>query len=794
MIWLCACLGGLACPPLSGAAPRFEAGKPVLPKAAAGIQAEQWKTVEITLTSLKTYTNPVVDVDVTATFDGPQGAVITRPAFWDGGNVWKVRFAPTMVGTWNYSTVSTDPANTGLHQQSGSVQASSYSGSLAIYKKGFLKVSPSRRYMIYGDGTPFFWLGDTHWQMPDYERDDECNYGDKCGSQFKHAVRDRMQKGFTVYQTYLDAGLNDGGGNVRVANWWSVPFTQLNPAAFKKYFDPKMEYLAENGFVVALGCGVHYKTTEAVGLAGLKLLAKYMVARYGSYPIVWITAQEVDINPDELAIWKEVAQTMDANDGYKHPLTGHMSFNKYVWGGETWHTWFAVQGGHGPTRTYQNQSFYKGFWDYSPTQPFLEAESKYEDVECGGLNDAVDERVVAYKSMQSGSLGFTYGVSGVWAMKWDVKVPGWDDYSYYPWYVGIDAPGSTFMKYLKLFYTSFAWERLVPRFGDNAWCAFANPETSVLSSASDAGRYVVYFYGSDTATGTLKKMDGSRTYIARWVDPRTGRNSLISNSINPSGGNWAIPPKPDGNDWLLLVEDVNAESALPEGDAPPVSQFKTATISSSSSPTNGGAQAVDNAARSYWCASSGAFPQWLSVDLGKAYSLSAIQTGFYASETWKYKIEGSPSGSGDWSMLADRTGAGMEGYRMNDTVSGSFRYIRISVTGSSQDWAAIREFKVFEKPAVSATNPILKPMVRPAISVLAAQRNRLQLAFGSMGPTLFFVKMCTLHGRSVLAYSGISGGARPNIAEVPLQGITSGDYYLEVMAGRAAFRHRIMVR
>ncbi len=662
----------------------------------AAINAEQWRTAEITLTSARNYANPGVDVDVSATFTGPLGVVITQPAFWDGGNVWKVRFAPTLIGTWNYSTVSTDAGNTGLHQQSGIVQASAYSGNLAIYKKGFLKISSSKRTMVYGDGTPFFWLGDTHWQMPDYERDDDCNYGDRCGSQFRHAVKDRMQKGFTVYQTYLDAGMSDGGGNVHVANWWSVPFTQLNPAAFRQYFDPKMAYLADNGFVVALGCGVHYNSTEAVGLTGLKQLAKYMVARYGSYPIVWITAQEVDIKPEELAIWKEVAQTLDANDGYKRPLTGHMYSNNFIWGTETWHTWFAVQGGHGATRTYQNQSFYKGFWDYAPMQPFLEAESKYEDVECGGLNDAIDERVVAYKSMQSGSLGFTYGVSGVWAMKWDIGVPGWDTFSYYPWYVGIDAPGSTYMKFLKQFYTAFAWENLVPRFGDATWCSFSNPEASILSSTSDAARYVVYFYGTATATGTLKNMVGTKTYIARWFDPRTGRNTLISNAIRSTGGNWTIPSKPDVNDWVLLVEDVNAASVLPVGEAPPVSEFKTVTTSSSTSTTNSGAQAVDNGARTYWCAASGTFPQWLSVDLGNAYSLSTIQTGFYATETWKYRIEGSLSGTGNWVLLTDKTGAGMDGYRMNDTVSGSFRYVRITVTGSSKDWAAIREFKVFD--------------------------------------------------------------------------------------------------
>jgi len=663
---------------------------------AADYSVEQWRVVEIPLTSSVTYTNPFNDVDVTATFTGPDGSIITRPAFWDGNTSWKIRFAPTLIGTWTYTTTCTDVTNAGLNNLAGNVETVAYTGNLPIYKNGFLKVSPNKRFMVYNDETPFFWLGDTHWQMPDYERDDECNYGDNCGSQFRHVVKDRMAKGFTVYQTYPDAGVNDGGGNVHVANWWSAKFTKLDPVAFQKYFDPKMAYLADNGFVVALGCGVHWLSTETVGLNGMKLLAKYMVARYGAYPLVWFTGQEVDIKPDEAAIWKEVAKTIDSYDSYKHPLTGHMAYNSnYIWGSETWHTWFAVQGGHGTTRTYRDQAFYKDFWNYTPTQPFLEAEAKYEDVDCGGVNDAIDDRVAAYKSIQCGSLGFTYGVSGIWAMKWDTKIAGWDSYSKYPWYVGVDAPGSTYMKYLKQFYTSFAWEKLVPRFSDPVWCSFTNPETSILSSTPDAGRYVVYFYNTTLTTGTLKNMNDSKTYCARWFDPSTGKSILISNAVSSSGGIYTIPLKPDNNDWLLLVEDSSAKSVLPDGEDNAVSMNKTTTTSSSSATGFTGMQAVDNSPRTYWCAGSGSFPQWLLVDLGVNTNLSLIRTKFYANEQWKYRIEGSVDKS-NWSSLAGHTD-GTEGYLMNDSVNGNFRYIRITVTGSTVDWAAIREFSVFSK-------------------------------------------------------------------------------------------------
>jgi len=64
-------------------------------------EVEEWKVYEITLTSQYSnghYDDPMRDVKVTATFNGPGGVTIVRPGFWYDDNVWKVRFAPTETG------------------------------------------------------------------------------------------------------------------------------------------------------------------------------------------------------------------------------------------------------------------------------------------------------------------------------------------------------------------------------------------------------------------------------------------------------------------------------------------------------------------------------------------------------------------------------------------------------------------------------------------------------------------------------------------------------------------------
>ena len=43
------------------------------------------------------------------------------------------------------------------------VEVSPYEGNNPLYRRGFLRVSENRRYLVYGDGTPFLWIGDTAW-------------------------------------------------------------------------------------------------------------------------------------------------------------------------------------------------------------------------------------------------------------------------------------------------------------------------------------------------------------------------------------------------------------------------------------------------------------------------------------------------------------------------------------------------------------------------------------------------------------------------------------------------------
>lgn len=111
--------------------------------------------MDITVHTDKTYSNPFTDVDVFGVFTGPGGERLKLLAFWDGDGNWVIRFAPTAVGTWNYTVESTDADNADF-SGAGSVECEPYDGELSMYQHGFLRVSADRRYLEHADGTPFF--------------------------------------------------------------------------------------------------------------------------------------------------------------------------------------------------------------------------------------------------------------------------------------------------------------------------------------------------------------------------------------------------------------------------------------------------------------------------------------------------------------------------------------------------------------------------------------------------------------------------------------------------------------
>lgn len=537
-----------------------------------------WKRIDLELKSSKVYNNEFLDVAVDATFIHESGLRIDIPGFWNGDNIWVVRFSPNKMGKWTYKISSNDETNSGL-MKSGELLAVANEGSTELDRRGFIRISDNLRMFTYNDGHPFFWLGDTHWQAPDFERIEECNFpscNGQCGnSQFKHLVNNRISKGFNVYQMYPDAAESDGGGNLRRYNWWdnrqklldTPDSIRINPVAFRKNFDIMMEYLANHGLTIALGLGVHQSTANAMDERSLMHWARYLVARYAAFPIVWITAQEVNASPkiEPYEKWKKVANLIDELDGFNRPLSMHTdrdypgkhpSFLEIK--DLRWHKFWAMQGGHLKDNSAENQGqeYYMKYWNAKPRKPYIETEANYEQLYWPHPISADKVRETAWRAIQSGSYGYTYGASGIWAMNWEANDGrGWENWSKLSWYEALDLPGSFQMKHLKDFYLSLDFHQLIPRFNDSAYGRDIDYNKHFLSSY-DNKLYIIYSVKGEPLTGYLKNLRAYSRYTAQWYNPRTGSyHKAAKTLIYPdSQGLHSLPTKPDSNDWVYVLK------------------------------------------------------------------------------------------------------------------------------------------------------------------------------------------------------------------------------------------------
>lgn len=678
---------------------------------AEGEDAMVWTPTEITLTSTKKYDNPYKDVSIDAVFTHTDGTQISLPGFWKEGDTFAVRFSPTKTGTWKYKITCSDASNASLTKE-GTLDAKESTSDNELQKHGFVKTG--NNVFTYDDGTPFFWLADTHWQAPNYEQTNVCNYpGCNCYNQFKHEVDNRKEKGFTVYQTYFDTTESDGGGQKgKIASIWeeNQKFKLPSAEVFNEKIDYMFSYLHESDMAIALGFGVHRATVRATSVENLKLFARYIVARYACYSILWITGQEITRQQEEaydptmsvMEAWLEIAKYVNELDGYKHPNSAHMdvvdltSLPALELQKQSWHTYWAVQGGHGyvmlPTK--------KHYQAYSAGEkPVIEAEYNYEDINCGVFTGYDTVRIGGWNALMNGCAGYTYGAAGIWANCYSTEgnvgwYDGFSSYNYEPWYMGLDKPGSFDMTYMKNFFMTIKdWSKLVARYEDIRYADFLKDSKKMMSSTEDKTTFVCYFINEDTSTGKIYGLDNTKSYKALWYNVRTGKFIEVADNIQ--GVQYDVPEKPTTEDWVFLLtsdELKDYKTELPynkiekqENVGNIVTPYKVTAIGGLSYKNgrlrNNTESLYDLDGRTAWEPHANRVTQTIIYDLGTAYDLTQINI-VPATETVlpKYRIECSNDGK-NWTILVntkihDFTLSQDKTYSQ-EPLTGAYRYVKI---------------------------------------------------------------------------------------------------------------------
>lgn len=116
-----------------------------------GASPERWGLWETELKGPDTG-NPYAEVTFGATFSR-DGRVIEVPGFWDGGNVYRLRFSPPAEGEWRYVTRSNRPELDGQRGAFTAVAATGDNhGPVEVFKTFYFR---------YADGTPYHPFGTT---------------------------------------------------------------------------------------------------------------------------------------------------------------------------------------------------------------------------------------------------------------------------------------------------------------------------------------------------------------------------------------------------------------------------------------------------------------------------------------------------------------------------------------------------------------------------------------------------------------------------------------------------------
>lgn len=535
------------------------------------ILTDRWVSVELppfeTRTEYKNGTQ--IDVEFYVSFTNRNtGTVLKVPGFWDGDNIFRCRFAPTEYGIWDY--VSVCASDTSLDGIKGTVGANIYKGDLDIYKHGFLTVKEGNKYLSYADGTPFFYLGDTHWTYLTEEYEDH----------FTVIVDKRAEQGFTVYQSEpIDAGfkLYDG-------------YLDKNDVKGFQEADRYYQYIAQKGLVHA---NAEFFFPGNISDALLKRndktdyfdkLCRYWVARFGSYPVIWTLGQEVDndfyfergdqkLYNAQNNIYIEIAKSIKKYDPYHQLLTAHQENVMYTTVSgkgtdksadnngksafydkkiteETGHAFWAAQWPVNLTDI-QYQVLVEDYWNSD--KPSVNYEGRY----CYLWTKDFGSRAQGWISFLSGFFGYGYGCADMWYYNavYDMESDSSDgietitrDDKKMKWTESINLDSAKQVCYMKSFLENLEWYNMVPDTEFRYFTPSGNGCHCTCASVND-DTCIIYFYSLDSKSTGKVNLEGKIN--CRWFNPRTGE---YGEEFTVTDGN--LSDKPDNEDWVIICSKI----------------------------------------------------------------------------------------------------------------------------------------------------------------------------------------------------------------------------------------------
>ena len=390
-----------------------------------------------------------------------------------------------------------------------------------------LQVSPNGRYFLDENGMPFFWQGDTEWEL--FHRFSAKDAGE--------LIKERKKQGFNVIQVMVTGVYPEWGKMQGMKPWTgSQAWGKNNPLSpdedYFKRTDSIISEAEEIGMILVIGVfHARDKDEGRIKMDNAESWAKWLAGRCkNSRNIVWSMYPHADSS--SMAVVRATVKGLREGDGGTHLVTMHpdpsptsssfmhtepwLSFNTL----QTWNTGFI------------NHEMVQSDFHKIPVKPVIDGEARYEE-EDG--TTPFETRRAGYWAILAGGF-YSYGHRDNW------KSPQ-------TWREWVDTPGAQQMKIMGDIFRSLSWWNLVP---DQS--IFVNPMKGNAAARSSDDRWIIaYITHPGIVTITLKSMNSYRQLAAWWIDPITGERSEAG-SFTPSGNKDFDLPLGWQDGILLIVK------------------------------------------------------------------------------------------------------------------------------------------------------------------------------------------------------------------------------------------------
>lgn len=430
-----------------------------------------------------------------------------------------------------------------------------------------LTVAANRRFLTEENGSPFFWLGDTAWELFHRLTFEEADL----------YLENRRQKRFNVIQAVVLAeqdGLNVPnscserpliGNDPRRPNerYFEHVDRVVRLAATKGLFIGLLPTWGDKVELLAHGLGpVIFDPNSA------RDYGEWLGRRYRDFDnIVWINGGDRSGGGTSLAIWNALGSAIKRVDPNHlmtfHPLGGGGGHSSSEWFHQAdWLDFNLAQSGH-ECRALPNYEIVARDYALQPAKPCLDGEPRYEDHAVNwkpaqlGYFDDYDARQAAYWAVFAGACGHTYGCHPIWQFLDSGHTP--IGFARRPWREALELPGASQMGYLRRLMES---RPMLSRVPDQTLLAEAGVGPTHRRACRGDGYWFVYLPQGGRVTVRLAGWRGAqlRTW---WYDPRTGRAIDAGWCAPQTEMAFTAPWEGPSADAVLVLDDATRSFAEP---------------------------------------------------------------------------------------------------------------------------------------------------------------------------------------------------------------------------------------